>query len=165
MAETVHSIQVTVTIKGKVGGDDGAFLDVDETFTQTFTEGTAANQVGNAWQDKTRTLAATSEDINLDGVTDFQGAATGFNNLKMMYVRNLDTDTGDDIIVGGAAANQFINWVSDATDRVVIGPGGIFLLLSPVDGYAITSGTGDLLKVEAVDTSSYTIITAGDNSA
>lgn len=164
MAEIVKSLKITVTIQGTVTGDDGAKLNVFEKYERSFADGTAANQVGNVWQDVERPLNATSEDLDLNGLLDFQGVATGFNNLKMMYLRNLDTDTGDGLTVGGAAANQFINWVGAPADKVKIGPGGIMLILSPVDGYGITAGTGDLLKVETDDNSNYRIIVAGDNS-
>jgi hypothetical protein len=164
MAETVKSLRVTVTIKGTIAGADGAILQVDETYDQVFNDGTGSDQMGLAVQDLNRPLNATSEDLNLDGLTDFQGAASGLNNLGLMYFRNLDEDTGDGLTIGGASANQFVNWVGDATDKIKVGPKGIFLLVSPVDKYAITASTGDLLKVETDDNSTYRYIIGGDNA-
>lgn len=164
MAETVQGLTIEVRIYGTVSGDDGAKLVVDETYKKTFSDGTGTDQVGTIWQDQSRNLNATSEDLNLDALTDFQGAATGATNVAFMYLRNLDTDTGDKFLLGGASGNQFINWVGDATDTVDIGPDGIFLLVSPVDKYAITASTGDLLKVQSADNSNYRFIFGGDNS-
>lgn len=164
MAETVTGLTVEIRIHGTVAGADGSAVRVNEEYIQRFADGTGSEQIGNVWQDVSRALNATSEDLNVDGLTDFQGAATGFNNLKLMYFRNLDEDAGDHLLVGGAASNQLINWVGDASDKVKVGPKGIFLLISPVDGFAVTASTGDLLKVEAADNSTYRAILAGDNA-
>jgi hypothetical protein len=164
MAETVGGLKVTVSIQGSVIGDDGALLKVDKEFVYRFTNGTGSNQVGNIWQDESRALNATSEDLNVDGITDFQGAATGFNNLKLMCFKNLDTDTGDNLTIGGASSNQLVNWVSNGPDEVVVGPGGLFLLISPVDGYGVTASTGDLLKLACNDNSTFYALLAGDNA-
>jgi len=86
------------------------------------------------------------------------------NNVAVMYLRDLDSTAGDGFVLGGAAANQMNNWVQSGNDKIRIGPDGIFLLISPVDKYAITAATGDLLRVEAIDTSTYDILLAGDNS-
>jgi hypothetical protein len=54
----------------------------------------------------------------------------------------------NNVLVGGAASNQFINWVGNSSDIVVVKPGGILFLYTPTDpGYAVTAGTGDLLKI------------------
>jgi len=164
MAENVNSLEITVTIKSTVTGDDGARLVVDETYTQTFANGTAADQVGCVFQDLNRPLNTTSEDINLDGVTDFQGAALGATNVAMMYVRNLSTTTSETVTIGGASSNGFIGMFVDATDKVIIGPEGMFLYISPNNKAGITASTGDLLKVETSANSSFRLIYAGDNS-
>jgi hypothetical protein len=164
MAETVRFLRVEVKVSTVVVGDDGAKLQKTHVYDKTFSDGTSSNQVGNVWNDDSRSLAATSEELNLDGVSDFQGVATGFTNVKVMMIENLDEDTGDKITIGGAASNAFVNMFVDATDKMDIGPGGLFLYVNPVDGAAITAGTGDLLKVEAVDTSTYKILVSGDNA-
>lgn len=163
--ETLQGLTIEVRIYGTVSGPDGSRLVVDESYKKTLTDGTGTDQAGFVWQDQTRPLNTTSESLDLDALTDFKGATMTDNaNLKLMYFRNLDTDTGDHLLIGGAASNQFINWVGDATDKVKLGADGIILIVSPVDGFAITASTGDLLKVEAVDNSSYRAILAGDNT-
>lgn len=165
MAETVQGLTIEVEITGTVIGTDGARLVIDERNTITFAEGSGAGQIGYVWQDLTRPLDTTSESLNLDGLTDFQGATlTTANNVAFMYLRNLDTTTLHNFILGGAAVNQFVNWVQAANDRIRIGPDGIFLLVSPTDKYAITAATGDILKVEADATSTYRFIYGGDNA-
>ena len=168
MAETVQSLRVQVIITGIVIGDDGAKLVVNETYDKTFSEGTGTDQVGAVWQDKSRNLNATSEDIDLDALTDFQGATmSSLANLGLFYARNLDTDSGDGFTFGGAAANP---WDGAGTPfevaggKIGLGADGIFLWVSPVDKGAIGAGSADTLKVESQDNSNYRMILAGDNA-
>ena len=165
MAETVQGLTVQVRIWGTVNGDDGAKLTVDETYTKTFSEGTGTNNIGYVWQDETRSLDTTSEDLQLDGLTDFQGATmSSNNNVKLLYVRNLDTTSGDYFRLGGSSGGN--EWDSGplaaAGDKIDIEPDGILLCVSPVDGWGITAG--DDLGMEAADTSTYRILLAGDNA-
>jgi hypothetical protein len=165
MAETVRSLRVQVLITGTVVGDDGAVLTVSEQYDKTFGEGTGTDQVGAVWQDKSRNLNATSENLDLDALTDFQGATMStLANIGVFYLRNLDTNSGDKFTIGGAATNQWIGMLVDGTDKIDIGPDGFMLCVSPVDKFTITASTGDTLKVEAADNSNYRLILAGDNA-
>jgi hypothetical protein len=159
MAETVRRLRVTVTVEGEVGGDDGAALPISKTVTYNFQNGTGSGQVGWAWQDLNGSLASTTGSIDLDGATDFQGAAMSSNNaLKVMLFHH--TGTVGNLIVGGG---DFASWLSDATDEVVIKPGGLLLYVAP-DGVGITASTGDVLALESTGgTVTYQAILAGDN--
>jgi len=164
MAETVLGLTVKVTIKGTVLGTDGARLVVDHVYNQNFSDGTGTNQIGAVWQDLTRNLSTTTEDLQLDGLADFQGdTMSSNNNVKLYYLRNLDDDTGDRFDVGGSAGgNAWDTMLYDATDKVSVGPGGILLCVSPVDGFGITAG--DDLAITSSDNSNYRTIIGFDNS-
>jgi len=164
MAETVQGLTVKVTIRGIVNGTDGAQLVVDHSYSKTFANGTSANQIGAVWQDETRALATTTEDLQLDALSDFQGdTMSSNNNVKLVYIRNLDDDTGDRFDVGGSGnGNSWDTMLVDATDKVSVGPGGMLLCVSPVDGFAITAA--DDLAITSVDTSNYRAIIAFDNA-
>jgi len=164
MAETVNALTVSVSLKGTVAGTDGALLKVDIVKEITFSDGTGTNQIGSVWQDLSRPLNATSEDLNLDGLSDFQGATNAITNVGVFYMENLDEDTGDKFTIGGASGNQFVGMITTATGTVDIGPGGFMLWVSPVDKGAITATTGDLLKVLSADNSTYKILVGGDNA-
>ncbi len=165
MAETVASLHVYVKITGLVVGDDGAQLQISETYEQSFTDGTGDEQLGTVWQDRSRALNTTSEDLDLVGssVKDFQGQNLAFSALKVLYIRNLDLNSGDHLLVGGASANQISGLFGDVSDKIKVGPKGMLLWVMPVDGVSVSAGS-DLLKVEAVDNSTYRAIIAGDNS-
>lgn len=113
-----------------------------------FTDGSGANQANKVFTD-TRTLAASAnESLDLNGVlTDAFGQVLNFTKIRMLLI-TADPTNVNDVIVGGAASNGFISHVGAATHTNTIKPGGMMLLVAPdVNGYAVTAGTADLLKV------------------
>lgn len=110
--------------------------------------GTGAGQADRVFSD-TRTLAASAnEDLDLAGVlVDALGATVTFARVKGLYVAAA-TGNSNNVIVGGAASNGFVSWVGAATHTVTVRPGGVLLLAaSDATGYAVTAGTGDLLRI------------------
>lgn len=110
--------------------------------------GTAAGQADQLWSD-TRTITASGTDpLDLAGsLVDALGATLTFARVKGLIVCAAAGNTND-VIVGGAASNAFINWVGDATDKVKVKPGGVFCLFAPAaTGYPVTASTGDQLLI------------------
>jgi hypothetical protein len=108
--------------------------------------GTGSGQADLIFHDK-RTLGdGANENLDLAGsLVDSFGATLAFVKVKFILFYNLSaTQT---LTIGGAASNQFINWVGSASDKINIPPGGFFALAAPLAGFAVTAGTGDLLKV------------------
>lgn len=162
MAETVNGITVKVSIQGTVVGSDGISQRVDISYEKTFTDGTGTNQCQNFWFDESRALNATNETLDLDGLTDFQGATMTPNAaVKVMFFQNASTTAAELLTLGGG---DFASWVGDATDKVKVGPAGILLLVNPIDGYTITASTGDGLLVAHSGNSSYKAFLAVDNT-
>ena len=118
----------------------------------TITNGTGANQADLMWHDQRTLAASTSEDLDLSGpLTDAFGEAASFARVKAIIVASATTN-GALIQVGGAAGNQFLNWVADATDIIQVRPGGFMMLVAPdATAYAVTAATGDLLKINNSD--------------
>lgn len=113
-----------------------------------FADGTGANQAKEIFTD-TRTLTASStEDLDLSGsLADAFGNTLNFAKVKAIIVIAAAANTND-VLVGGASANQVSSFFGDVTDVVKVKPGGMFCLVAPdATGYAITAGTADLLKV------------------
>lgn len=110
--------------------------------------GTGANQ-GDRVFDDTRTIVASgTDDIDLAGVLlDAVGAVITFARVKGLFIAAAPGNTNN-VIVGNAAANGFITWVGAATHTVTVRPGGLMALWAPdATAYAVTAGTGDLLRV------------------
>jgi len=112
------------------------------------TDGTGANQAKSVFVD-TRTLtASSSEDLDLSGVLlDAFGNALSFTKIKALIIQ-ADAANVNDVVVGGATSNGAFPFFGASTERVKVKPGGVVAFIAPdVNGYAITAGTADLLKV------------------
>lgn len=117
-------------------------------FKWAITSGTGANQADLLWHDQRTLTASSTEDLDLRGtLTNAFGSTVSNARVKGIIIKASSSNTNN-VLVGGASSNQFVNWVSDATDVVVVRPGGCFMLMAPDStGYAVTAGTGDLLKI------------------
>jgi len=120
--------------------------------TWTITNGTGANQADLIWHAQRTLAASTSEDLDLSGtLTDAFGAVVAFARVKAIIVSSAAAN-GALIQVGGAATNQFVNWVADASDMIQIRAGGFMMLAAPdATAYAVTAATGDLLTINNTD--------------
>lgn len=115
--------------------------------TFALTSGTGLNQADKIFSD-TRTLAASgTETLDVSGVlADALGATLTMARVKGILVAAAVGNTNN-VLVGGGS-NPLLGYVADATDIVVVRPGGLFLWLAPdAVGAAVTAATGDLLKV------------------
>ena len=136
MAETVQGFSIKIEITNRITGDDGAEQRVSYSKTYNFSNGTGANQLGNQFNDVTRALNTTSEDLDFGagGLTDFQAADLVLNNIKVLMVENLDTDTGDTFLLKQGGANPITTILGGSSPTLTIGPGGFLLLVNPIDG-------------------------------
>lgn len=159
------TIQAILNLVGASNGDlavNGSTIALKAE--AAFTTGAGANQVNEVFSD-TRTLAdSASENLDLAGsLTNAFGVTVALARVKFIFIRNKSSTQV--LSVGGAASNQFINWVGDPTDVVKIRPGGFLLLVAPdATGYAVTAGTGDLLKIangNAGQSTDYDIVIGG----
>lgn len=119
-----------------------------KVYTDAFTDGTGANKAQIVFHDKRSLLTTTTEEIDLAGVlVNAFGVAT-FTKVKAILINVNTVTAGYRLMIGGAAANAFETWVGAAGDIIKIGAGGFLALSSPVDGYVVTGGTADLLKID-----------------
>lgn len=127
-----------------------------------FSNGTGANQADKRWSSAGRSLASTaSESLDLAGsLLDYRGNAITFARIKAIAIFN----NGPNMIQVGAGSNPLINWIGTAGDIVNIRSGGLFLLVAPdATAYAVTAGTGDILRVlnSAAGTITYDVALLG----
>ena len=117
----------------------------------TLASGTAADQASKMWSD-TRTLTATHEDLDLGGVlTDcLTGATMAFAKVRALLVHNKNTTTGQILTVGpGTASGLLTVWGTVTTSGSIIDANGLLFKWAPTAGYAVTTATGDLIRVDA----------------
>lgn len=139
--------------------------ELSKDYSVTLGSGNGANQ-GNSHFHDTRTLAASAtEELDLaGGLTGPFGATVTFTKVKALIIRAASGNVND-VLIGGAAVNAWVAPFGDATDVVKVKPGGTLVLIAPdANGYAVTAGTGDKLKVanSAAGTSvTYDVIVIG----
>lgn len=113
----------------------------------TLTPGTSSGNADLIFMD-TRTLSASSTE-NLDlagGLVDPLGATLTFVTIKAIYVKASSANTNN-VVVGGAGSNTLLGIFSDATDKILVKPGGVFMWVAPATGATVTTLTGDILLV------------------
>jgi hypothetical protein len=135
--------------------------------THAFTAGTGALKAQITWHDQ-RTLAAEATD-SLDlagGLSHAFGTAT-FTKIKALLIYNTTATTGIVLHVGGAASNALATLTGAVNDVMVVGAGGSLVLTAPTDGYVVTAGTADILKIynpSATTALTYDIVVIGEGS-
>jgi hypothetical protein len=154
--ETVQQFYRRRVLQISVAGLDGNRLapsSIDTTLS--WTDGNGDNQLLQVWCDIGRALGATTETLDLDGLTDFQGGSTsGVTKLKYIFIKNNSTGT---MKIGGG---DFTTPFADASDKLLI-PAGATLEIeipSSTSAYAITASTGDGLLVELTVAGTYDIV-------
>lgn len=112
-----------------------------------YDNGTGANQADRLWADSNTLAASANVDVDLAGsLTDALGQALTFARVKAIFVRAA-TGNANNVVVGGAAANQFVGPFGAATHTISVRPGGVLALLAvDATGWPVTAGTGDLLR-------------------
>lgn len=111
--------------------------------------GTAAGQADRMYTG-TRTITASSnEDLDLaGGLTDAFGAAITFARVKLFFARAAAANANN-VVLGASAANQWVTFLN-AAGTATLRPGAFVLAAAgsaDATGYAVTAGTGDLLRV------------------
>ncbi len=130
----------------------------------SYTNGTGSNQVNAFYASLARSLAGTGESFDLNAITDIYGATLNFTALKMIFVRNLSTTTGQYLTLSGNfwdGDTSNLGPLGGASPVAYIGPGGSFLWDSPINGATVTNTTKDIITVTNAATFSYDIILLG----
>lgn len=130
------------------------------------------NGTGSGSADKAyfaeRTLNATSNEVlDLAGVlADPLGSTLTFAKVKLLVISNPDTTDGDDLVIGPDATNGWgtAGLVTDASDRIRVNAGGVFVWYDP-NGIAVTGGSADELYVETlVGAVTYKVLIVGTSA-
>lgn len=131
--------------------------------------GVAAGQADLIYSDTNTLAASATATLDLAGVLTDLGSTLTFVKVKALVVVAADGNTNN-VVVGGAASNAFSTMFADATDKVVVRPGGFAALgvgAGELNAYAVTAGTGDQLLIAnsgAGTSVTYTIAIVGTSS-
>lgn len=141
----ISKIIATENITGDLDSSLIAFKDRDPI---SLPSGTGAGQADLQWSD-TRTLAAsTSEELDLNALTDSLGRVINMVRVKAIHVRAAAGNTNN-VELGNAAATQFLGGFVSATMRWTIAPLGSFLVTfgNGAAGWPSTNGVSDKFKI------------------
>lgn len=145
----VASIQAAIEALHTNALDLGtAQFDLKKTARVELQNGTGNGQADVLFTD-TRTLAASAnEDLDLAGVlVNAFGAIATFARVKAILIQAASGNTNN-IVVGAAASNAWAGFFGAGTHTLTVRPGGFFCIsATDATGYAVTAGTGDLLRV------------------
>ena len=114
------------------------------------TNGTGARDVASTIYHDIRSLSASSnEEFDLSGgISDAFGDTLTLTIVRGLIVANLDDSDANTVLEIGGATNAFDTFLGDASDKVKVASGGVFIAWNPTAaGYAVTAGTGDILKI------------------
>lgn len=146
---------VTTNIKVSVDANQTGSIDLAPLsavhslpFTKLLTSGTGSGQADLVWSD-TRTLSASAnEDLDLAGaLVGAFGATTTFVRVKAILVV-ADAANTNNVVVGGAAATQFVGPFGAATHTIAIQPGNAFFISATgATAWPVTAGSTDFLRV------------------
>lgn len=111
--------------------------------------GTGAGLADRLFSDQRTLAASATEDLDLAGaLVDTLGGTTVFARVKGLLVAAAAGNTNN-VVVGAAAANPWATLLG-ATGTITLRPGAFFVAVAgtaDATGWAVTAGTGDLLKV------------------
>lgn len=141
--------------------------------TYTFETGTGSLQANKHWADRRRLTPSSPTDL-LDlagGVTNSWGDALTFSYIKSIKIENKGVPnaspatawtwtSGEDVEVGAGAnfITSFWGGASAAgTEKLIVRTGGLMQLVAPHDGYLVTAGTADILRISLEGSGSYDV--------
>ncbi|AMV16598.1 hypothetical protein [Planctomyces sp. SH-PL14] len=89
---------------------------------------------------------ASSQSLDLSAsLADAVGNSCVFAKVYAVFVKNLATATGRNIQIGGDS--NHVPLFGAPADFLTVGPKGVLLVCNCLDGWTVTAGTGDILKI------------------
>lgn len=141
----------------------------DSSYSQAFSS-TATSPVASSnqlWADRRFVTTSTgTDDLDLAGsLTNFFGETITFATIRVLVIFNRAIVAGDDIDIGGAAANPITSILDGSgTAKMTVRASGLLVLTAPMDGYAVAGGSADTLRVTHAGSSeaiTYDIVVIG----
>lgn len=137
------------------------------TYTKSLASGTGSGQADLVWADINTLAASATTDVDLAGtLPGALGGTVVFVKVKAILLY-ADEGNTNNVVLGGAAATQFVGPFGAATHTVAVPPGGVVVLTAPAAGWTVTAGSADFLRVanSAAGTSvTYRLIVIGTSA-
>ncbi|MFG2277519.1 hypothetical protein ACGFNQ_02375 [Streptomyces asoensis] len=114
----------------------------------TLANGTGVGKADKVYQARRTLAASATEDLDLAGVlADALGSTVTFVRVKGLFI-SAAAANANNVVVGAASSNAWAALLN-ATGTLTVRPGATVGAMAGVAdaGYAVTAGTGDLLKI------------------
>lgn len=120
---------------------------LSKNYTQSWADGTGANQAKALYHANRSIAASSSENLDLNAsLTDAFGASVTCTAVKALVI-HADSGNTNNVLVGGGSTD-ITTIFSDTSDRLIVRPGGTFILTGPdATGHVITAGSADVLTI------------------
>lgn len=112
------------------------------TGNNTYSEGIAANQANVLYRARiTLTLSQWIYDVDLQEFLDIYGDRLAMTSLCTLVFHNRATASGDNVRIGPQGATNHFHgcWGTQPNAWNRVGPGGILVIDSPVDGHTVSA--------------------------
>lgn len=161
MATTIGSL----TVSAAVNWDSTAVLDLSTahdkatlSFTDSFADGTGADQIKMLWHDRGTIATASSASIDVSGsLTDAFGNSAVFTKIKgIMLINRGISASGSYTETSGENIITSTSTLTAAIHSAPLEPGGILLFTSPKVGGTVTATTADLITLTRAGSSTVT---------
>jgi hypothetical protein len=125
-------------------------------YARSLADGTGADQADRLWHDQRTLAASATENLDLTNLTQtlFGGTVTiTFAKIKAILLVNLATIAGEDLAIGGAGAGGnawSAPFDSDPDAKIIVPADSLVFLVNKKNGWPVTNGSLDILKVANV---------------
>ena len=135
--------------------NEGLTAPLSINVTKSMETGTGADLADKAWWNTSTLAASASETWDLDALTDAFGDVLTFVKVKLLYVKaSDDNNAANPVVVGGG---DFAGPFADASDKVNLSAGDVFLATKFGSGWTVTATSADgLLVTNGAGTNSVT---------
>jgi hypothetical protein len=122
-------------------------------YAQSLTDGVGADQADVLFHDQRTVGNGANDDLDLTALShSIYGSAVAFSfaKVKGILVINLSTTASDVLRVGGAGAGAAFATPFNGSDtaQVEVPADGCLLLVNKKNGWTVTGGTGDVLRIQ-----------------
>lgn len=118
----------------------------DFVFRGEYANGTGSSQADVVHSGSISISTATTLDVRGSLSSVLTGDSVSFVEITGILVKNNSSTAGQYVTVGGGSNPVTSLWGASG-DAAIVGPGGLMVLTSPIDGYATTAGTADVLTL------------------
>lgn len=138
------SVDTTLT---RTDGLAAASADAPWTYGFSWPDGTATGTANRLYQGRRTINASSNDDLDLAGVlVDTYGATITFVRVRAIIVKAAASNTNN-VVVGAAAATQFVGPFGASTHTVAVPPDGMFMVTFPGTGWTVGAGSTDMLRI------------------